>query len=201
MAESGCFMVLVGFESLRQGNLQEMAKGWNKGRHLYEQAIHRLHERGILVYGTFVFGYGEDKYSDFTETVDFARSQRLCIANFNPLTPTPGSPLYERLRRQGRLLHDRWWLDPGYRYGQATFRPLGMTPEELERGCFEARLGFYNVPSMAVRLLPRPFGPIPWNGLDIAVLANWVSRTEILNKQGRWLGEATKPDETYADQT
>ena len=201
MAESGCFMVLVGFESLRQGNLQEMAKGWNKGRHLYEQAIHRLHERGILVYGTFVFGYGEDKYSDFTETVDFARSQRLCIANFNPLTPTPGSPLYERLRRQGRLLHDRWWLDPGYRYGQATFRPLGMTPEELERGCFEARLGFYNVPSMAVRLLPRPFGPVPWNGLDIAVLANWVSRTEILNKQGRWLGEATKPDETYADQT
>jgi radical SAM superfamily enzyme YgiQ (UPF0313 family) len=200
LAKSGCFMVIVGFESLQRGNLQEMAKGWNRGRHVYEQAIHRLHERGILVYGTFVFGYGADGCASFAETADFARAQRLCIANFNPLTPTPGSPLYERLRQQGRLLHERWWLDPGYRYGRATFRPRGMTPEELERGCFEARLRFYNVRSMAVRLLPRPFGPVLWKNLDVAVLANWVSRTEILNKQGRRLGEAGDMHEAYADQ-
>jgi radical SAM superfamily enzyme YgiQ (UPF0313 family) len=200
MAESGCFMVVIGFESLRRGNLREMAKGWNRGRHAYEQAIARLHERGILVYGTFVFGYADDDYASFAETADFARAQRLCIANFNPLTPTPGSRLHDRLRAEGRLLHQRWWLDPGYRYGQATFRPRAMTPEELEQGCFEARLRFYNGASMAARLLPRPFGTVPWRSLDVALLANWISRAEILNKQGRSLGEGTETHEAHADQ-
>lgn len=200
LAESGCFMVLIGFESLRRGNLQEMGKGWNRGPQVYEQAIARLHERSILVYGTFVFGYAEDSYAGFAETLDFARSQRLCIANFNPLTPTPGSPLYTRLRQQGRLLHERWWLDAGYRYGQATFRPQGMTPEELEQGCFEARLGFYSLVSMAERLRPWPFGAVSWRYLDIALLANWISRAEILNKQGKGLGESARLHESYADQ-
>ena len=200
MAESGCFLVLIGFESLRRGNLQEMDKGWNRGRHVYEQAIHRLQARGILVFGTFVFGYGEDNYASFAETLDFALTQRLCIANFNPLTPTPGSPLYARLRQEGRLLHKRWWLDPGYRYGQAIFRPRGMTPEALERGCLEARLGFYNAPSMVARLRPWPFGPVPWMNLPIALLANWVSRAEIINKQGKYLGESMQNHESYPNQ-
>ena len=193
-------MALVGFESLRRGNLREMAKGWNRGRHLYEQAISRLHERGILVYGTFVFGYGEDDYSSFAETAVFARSQRLCIANFNALTPTPGTPVYDRLCEEGRLLYERWWLDPDYRYGQATFRPRGMTPEELERGCFEARTDFYGYGSMAGRLMPRPVGPVPWKNLDIALLANRISRAEILNKQGRTLGKLAEQHESHPHQ-
>ena len=200
MAESGCFLVVVGFESLRRGNLREMAKGWNRGRHLYEQAIHRLHRRGILVYGSFVFGYGEDSYSSFAETAEFARGERLCIANFNPLTPIPGTALFDRLRAQGRLLHNRWWLDPGYRYGQATFRPQGMTPEQLERGCFEARQRFYSAPSIAERLLPQPLGPVPWAHLGTALLANWVSRAEIQSKQGKRLGTTVGLHEAYADQ-
>ena len=200
LMDCGCFMVLIGFESLRSANLKEMGKGWNHGRSVYEQSITRLHERGILVYGTFVFGYAQDSFEVFAETLDFARSQRLAIANFNPLTPTPGSPLYARLREQGRLLHQRWWLDPNYRYGQATFRPRSMTPDELEQGCFEARLGFFSLSSMMQRLRPRPFGLVPWSQLDIALLANWISRREILNKQGKGLGESTRFDESYADQ-
>lgn len=200
MAAGGCFLVVIGFESLRRGNLQDMAKGWNRGVHLYEQAIWRLHQRGILVYGTFVFGYDADDYGSFAETADFARAQRLCLANFNPLTPTPGSPLHARLRREGRLLHERWWLHPGYRYGQATFRPRGMTPQQLEMGCLEARLAFYGSSSMASRLLPRPLGTVPWGVLDVALIANRVSRAEILNKQGRGLGQASPVHEAYADQ-
>ncbi len=201
LAQSGCFMVLIGFESLRRGNLQEMGKGWNRGQPVYAQAIRRLHERGILVYGTFVFGYGEDDISSFDETLAFARTQRLCIANFNPLTPTPGTPLYQRLRQAGRLLHERWWLAPGYRYGQATLRPLGMTPEQLEQGCFEARQRFYSLPSILERLRPRPFGPVVWRYLDAALLVNWISRTEIRNKQGKPLGEVLPLHENYPDQT
>ena len=190
MAESGCFLVVMGFESLARGNLKEMGKLWNRGRHAYEAAIQRLHERGILVYGTFVFGYAEDTCASFAETADFARAQRLCLANFNPLTPTPGSPLYDRLRAEGRLLHDRWWLAPDYRYGQAIFRPRGMTPEQLEQGCLEARLRFYSPGSIAARVLRGPAGPRAWRNVGISLLANWVSRVEIRDKQGRELGDS-----------
>ncbi len=201
LAESGCFMVLIGFESLQADNLKEMAKGWNKGRPTYEQALQRLRQRNILVYGTFVFGYANDSVSSFAETVDFSIEQKLCIANFNPLTPMPGSPVYDRLRTEGRLLHRRWWLEPDYHYGQAIFRPEGMTPEQLEQGCYDARLRFYAPGSIASRLMPWPVGQTSWKNLDIAVLANWISRSEIRNKQGRHLGSVAQTDEAYADQT
>lgn len=189
MAESGCFLVLIGFESLSATNLGEMAKGWNHGRSAYDHAVTRLHDRGIMIYGTFVFGYGADTPASFGEAVEFARSRRLCIANFNPLTPTPGTPLYDRLRSEGRLLYERWWLDPDYRYGKAVFRPERMTPEELERGCLEARMDFYRPRSIAARLWRRPAGVFFPRNLSIALIGNLVSRAEILAKQGRRLGE------------
>ena len=56
-----------------------------------------------------------------TRASDFAREQSSGIANFNPLTPTPGTALYDRLLAEGALLTPDWWLDPDYRYGDATF--------------------------------------------------------------------------------
>lgn len=63
----------------------------------------------------------------------------------------PGTTLYKRLQREGRLLFDRWWLDPDYRYGQAVFRPARMTPDELTQGCRRARRAFYSVRSILRR--------------------------------------------------
>ena len=117
--------------------------------------------RGIGIYGTFVFGYDADTRDTIDRTVDFALESRLEIANFNPLTPTPGSALYDRLRDEGRLLSPQWWLDPDYRYGDAIFEPRGMSADELAEGVFEARGRFYSWRSIGVRVLWRevPFSP------------------------------------------
>jgi radical SAM superfamily enzyme YgiQ (UPF0313 family) len=153
----------------------------------YARAIRQFHDRDIMVYGTFVFGYDHDTAETFEVTLEFAQRARLCLANFNPLTPTPGTRLYERLRAQGQLIYDRWWLDPSYRYGQATFTPRGMSADELTEGCFYARRRFYAHASILSRALA------PTNRANLVHLAafcasNLISRKEILKKQGHRLG-------------
>lgn len=190
MASSGCTIALIGLESLDAGNLRQMGKGWSRRLGDPGDAIRGLQRAGIMVYGTFVFGYDGDTAASFDRTVQFALDHQLFLANFNPLTPTPGAALHDRLRREDRLVHDRWWLDPDYRYGQATFRPRGMTAAELTAGCYHARTRFYSGSSIASRftgsraLLHSP------RRAALYLAANLISRREIRRKQGRPLGAA-----------
>ncbi len=194
MAKSGCLSALIGFESLDERNLEQMRKRWNLKWGDYATAIGVLRDAGILVYGTFILGYDRDTPDAFDVTLDFALRQKLFLANFNPLTPTPGTPLYERLEKQGRLLYDRWWLDSRYRYGEATFRPRGMSAGELTRGCYRARSTFYRYSSIGRRLLGRGGGSSSPFAATVYLLSNLVSRREIHSKQGRPLGDPALPD-------
>lgn len=180
---------LVGFESLDRENLEQMKKGWNLKQGDYETPIRILKDAGLMIYGTFVFGYDRDTPDCFDRAVDFALRHKFYLANFNPLTPTPGAPLYARLLAEGRLIHDRWWLDPSYRYGDATFRPRGMTAEELTAGCYRARCQFNTLPSIGLRLFDtRTSLGSPYR-LGLYLLSNVISRREIHAKQGSLLGE------------
>jgi radical SAM superfamily enzyme YgiQ (UPF0313 family) len=188
MAANGCVTALIGFESLHPGNLSQMGKRWSLGVGNPGEVVRRFRERGIMVYGTFVFGYDQDTPESFDATVEFAIRSRMCLANFNPLTPTPGTRLYDRLRREGRLRFRRWWLDPRFRYGDALFEPKGMTAEDLAEGCYGARRGFNSIGSLIRRGLdPRANARTPGN-LGLFWSANRVSRREILRKQGMGLG-------------
>jgi radical SAM superfamily enzyme YgiQ (UPF0313 family) len=91
MAEAGCRFVLIGFESLDRANLIQMKKRWNHVAGSYLDVARALHARNIGIYGTFVFGYDNDTPDTIRRAVDFALEARLELANFNPLTPTPGS--------------------------------------------------------------------------------------------------------------
>lgn len=193
MADSGCIAALVGFESLDPRNLERMNKPWNVRGLDYGTAIRRFHEHGIMIYGTFVFGYDHDAPGSFDRTVDFAIESGFLLANFNPLTPTPGTALYRRLQRQGAILYPQWWLDPGYRYGKAIFAPQGMTADELTEGCLRARKRFYGLVNIAARLASVPRHMIAPYKLGLYLLSNAISRREILRKQGSMLGSSTAP--------
>jgi radical SAM superfamily enzyme YgiQ (UPF0313 family) len=159
LSRSGCMGVLIGFESVNESNLVAMNKRFNtmrsggEGRPLpaFEHALANLRRHGIRVYGTFIFGYDGDTRETFDQTVDFAKRQGLYIAAFNHLTPFPGTPLYERLGREGRLRFERWWLDDEYRYNTIPFRPARLDPDELQRLCVDARRRFYAWPSILRR--------------------------------------------------
>lgn len=187
MAEAGCKFVLIGFESLDAANLKQMGKPWNRVAGEYKDVIKALHQRGIGVYGTFVFGYDADTKDTIRRSVDFALESRLEIANFNPLTPTPGSALYQRLEKEGRLLVPEWWIYPNYRYGDPIFTPRSISPEDLAEGCYQAKKDFYSWKSIALRIFDSD---AKWTTFRTAMtgIANVVSRREIYNKQHRILG-------------
>jgi radical SAM superfamily enzyme YgiQ (UPF0313 family) len=187
MARAGCVFVLIGFESLSPANLKQMHKPWNRVAGDYRHVVRLFHARGMAVYGTFVFGYDGDTAETIQRSVDFALEARLEIANFNPLTPTPGSPLYDRLLREQRLLSPTWWLDPGYRYGDPIFTPRSMSAEEFARKCFEAKQRFYSWRSIATRMLGTDAG-LDWFRFGVVGLANLISRKEVMRKQYRLLG-------------
>lgn len=188
MARSGCAIALVGLESLDPHNLRQMRKGWAVGSGEYVDRIGALRRAGIMVYGTFVFGYDGDTPASFDATVDFALEQRLFLANFNPLAPTPGTALERRLRAEGRLVHDRWWLAPDYRYGDAALHPRGMTARQLTEGCYHARTRFYSGKSIATRLARSRLTMTSPRRAALYMTANLISRREVRRKQGRVLG-------------
>ena len=188
MRKSGCISALIGFESLNPDSLRQLNKHWNTKWQSYDDAIDVFRRAGIMLYGTFIFGCDSDKADAFDDVVAFALRNKFVLANFNPLTPTPGAPLYDQLKDEGRLLHDRWWLDPDFGYGDATFEPLGMTADELTTGCFAARQTFNTAASIIGRLLDlRANCRTPFRA-GVYLAANLMSRREILRKQGRRLG-------------
>lgn len=187
VARAGCRFVLIGFESLNEASLEQMRKSWNSVSGSYDRVVRALHSRNIGIYGTFVFGYDADTKETIERTLEFALESRLEIANFNPLTPTPGSALYDRLLAEGRLLSPKWWLDPNYRYGDAIFEPRGMRPNELTEGVFEARRRFYSWRSIGSRVLHADTAFSPFRA-GLTTIANVISRREIYKKQHRQLG-------------
>lgn len=191
MARSGCQVALIGFESLEPRNLLQMKKRWALSGGDYASAIRKLQDHGLMICGTFVLGYDYDTPASFDATVDFAVRNKLFLANFNPLMPMPGTALYQRLKDEGRLLYDRWWLDERFRYGQAMFRPQNMSPEELTAGCFRARAAFNTYSSMLHRALHWKTNARTPRRLGTFVLGNLVSRREIRAKQGLALGNAS----------
>lgn len=156
LARSGCQGVLIGFESLDEAVLKTMRKNFNTMRGGFEVALKNLRKHGIRVYGTFVFGYDGDQPGAADQAAEFSIEHRFYLAAFNHLTPFPGTPLYTRLQKEGRLLHDRWWLDERYRYNDLPFRPTHMAPDEVRRQCISARKTFYSWKSM----FKRAFDPV-----------------------------------------
>ena len=150
---SGCAGVLIGFESLDENVLRAMRKTFNTMRGGFAAALANLRRHGIRVYGTFVFGYDGERADAFEQAAEFAIDHRFYLAAFNHLTPFPGTPLFARLQREGRLLYERWWLDERYGYNGIPFQPSAMAPDDIRTGCLRARRKFYSWASMARRAM------------------------------------------------
>jgi radical SAM superfamily enzyme YgiQ (UPF0313 family) len=188
MVQSGCRGVLIGMESLDPANLRDMGKSWNLAGGSYADSLARFRKHGLAVYGTFVFGYDNDDERVVQRSIDFAREHKLFLAAFNHLVPFPGTPLYRRLRAEGRLLTPKWWLDPEGKVGDVAFRPKKMSAEELQALCLEARRQFYQWDSIAERLLDRRANARNWLMTGVYLGLNIGAHFDIDLRQGLRLG-------------
>jgi radical SAM superfamily enzyme YgiQ (UPF0313 family) len=141
--------MFVGFESVSADSLAEARKfAGNVAR--YEELVRALHERGIMVNGSFVFGFDSEGPEVFRATVDWADDARIDTATFHILTPYPGTELFRDLESQGRII-DR---NPDhYDTTHAVFQPARMSARELEAGYRRAKRRFYRTGNLARRIL------------------------------------------------
>lgn len=144
-AEAGLRSLFVGFESLSEDSLQQSNKRQNMGRN-YEQAINRLHDLGIMINGSFVFGLDGDDSEVFTRTVDWAVDLGITTATFHIATPYPGTQFYKEMQDAGRLTTDNWDL---YDTRHVTFTPARMTSQELKDGYDKSYKSFYEWKNIA----------------------------------------------------
>lgn len=148
LGKSGCRLLLIGFESLDPANLQQMNKAWAMRVGALDEAVQRIHDAGISIYATFVFGFDHDTPASFDQALAFSMKHRFFFAAFNHLLPFPGTALYRRLRQENRLLSEAWWLDPEYTYGTIPFQPKNMNPQELSARCAQTRRAFFRWPAI-----------------------------------------------------
>ncbi len=148
-ARSGCRGLLIGFETLSQESLAETNKAFNM-RQDYHEVVRRLHDRGIALQGTFVFGFDNHTPDTFAETVDFVIEANIDLPRYAILTPFPGTPLFDRLKQEGRILTEDWTL---YDAQHVVYQPRRMSPERLLHGTEWAWKQTYSYRSIAKRLL------------------------------------------------
>jgi radical SAM superfamily enzyme YgiQ (UPF0313 family) len=130
MALAGCTGVFVGFESLTNDNIA-LANKKSPRTEDYARRVQILHDCGIQVNGSFVLGFDHDGPDVFERTAAWIEANRLECATFHILTPYPGTPLFEQMEAENRLLHKNWTL---YDTGHVVFQPRRLTPQQLADG-------------------------------------------------------------------
>ncbi len=149
MKDSGCELILIGFESLNPNNLAQMHKKVDIDHR--DELVERIHQAGLGIYATFIFGYDFDDEDTVWAALNFAEKHKFYTAAFNHLLPFPGTGLYQRLKDEQRLIYDKWWLADDYHYGQLAFKPQKISAEALSAACLNARREFSKINNV----LPR----------------------------------------------
>jgi len=144
-AEAGLRSIFVGFETLTADNLRRSNKRQNLGRD-YKAVCDRLHSLGIMINGSFVFGMDDDGDDVFRRTVDWAVDHGITTSTFHIMTPYPGTQLYARMVREGRIVTRDWKI---YDTRHVVYRPARLKPEALKEGYDWAYREFYRWSAIA----------------------------------------------------
>ena len=139
--KSGCVEWFVGFESVEQSALNGIKKSHNKVND-FKKIIKRLHDHEMAVQGGIIFGFDEDTPDTFDTTLEKIYEWEMDVLEVNILTPYPGTPLYDRLEKEGRIVTKDW-----SRYNQVdvVFEPKNMAMKELYEGTRKVSREFYNI--------------------------------------------------------
>ena len=138
-AQAGLRSLFVGFETFSPDNLRQSNKSQNLKAD-YERAVKRLHDLGIMINGSFVFGLDDDGPDVFKRTVDWGVSNAITTSTYHILTPYPGTRLFDSMQQSGRLLTTDWDL---YDTRHVVYQSKGLTAKELEDGYWWAYKEFY----------------------------------------------------------
>ena len=126
-SDAGCISWVIGFESVCQESLDHIKKGTNRVSE-YITAIEKIHDYGMIIDASFVFGFDHDPLDIFERTDEFVRKSEIDIPFVMRLVPYPGTPIFAKFDAENRILTKDW---SKYHPSNVVFQPKKMTPEEL----------------------------------------------------------------------
>ncbi len=155
MRRSGCGIVYIGFESINPATLER----YNKQQTVedIEEAIKRFHHHRIRIHGMFVFGADTDTVDTIRQTADFALKARIDSVQFMTLTPFPGTPFYNQMESENRVLTRDWSLYDGH---HTVFQPALMSAEELQTETLFALKRFYSLKNILKNVFLTGWGSV-----------------------------------------
>jgi radical SAM superfamily enzyme YgiQ (UPF0313 family) len=139
-AEAGLRSLFVGFETFSAANLKQSNKKQNLEKD-YSKAVKRLHDLGIMINGSFVFGLDEDDKDVFKRTVEWGVTNSITTSTYHILTPYPGTRLFKDMEKSGRILTNNWDL---YDTRNVVYKTTHLTANELKNGYDWAYREFYS---------------------------------------------------------
>jgi len=150
-ADCGFVNVLIGFDALDTATLKEAGKFVNYKVN-YRDVIRKLHDNGLTVCGTLIYGFDSHTKKVFPTTKAFVKDSGIDAARFEILTPFPGTRTEERLRRENRIFRNNYPEDwKFYNCTNVVYYPKNMTPEELEAGTLDSIIETSNPLESCVR--------------------------------------------------
>ena len=145
--KAGCYQWNIGFESVSQSSLNGASKGCNKVKD-FKKIVQRIHHYGMLVQSGIIFGFDQDTTDVFDKTAEKLHELEIDIVQVNILTPFPGTPLFDRLEKEGRILTKDW---SKYNLTTVVFKPKHMTEQELFDGARKVAKEFYCLSNVLIR--------------------------------------------------
>ncbi|MGI6209656.1 MAG: B12-binding domain-containing radical SAM protein [Anaerolineae bacterium] len=158
-ADSGCKAFFLGLESFSQASLNGTNKAFNRVAD-YRRVVAKLHSYGIAVQAGIMLGFDHDGPDVFARTVQAAEEICLDSATISLVVPFPGTALFSRLEREGRLLTYDWSKYNGKT--DVVFQPRLLSPDALQEGFEWVRRQFYSLESIWSRLSRSRTG-LEWN--------------------------------------
>jgi radical SAM superfamily enzyme YgiQ (UPF0313 family) len=191
MVKSGCLGLVIGFESISPGCIDEIHKNTNRtgASRMYQSEIEQLRKWGLQTWAAFTLGHDGDTVESIKATCDFAIKNKFTFAAFNILMPYPNTPLYAKMEEEGRLLYDKkWWLHENYRFNYSSIVPKNMSADQLTEISFDCRRRFNSWSSVIKRALePRTNLRTPYRFLTY-LMYNPLFKKEVFKKQGMKFG-------------
>ncbi|MCD6237198.1 MAG: B12-binding domain-containing radical SAM protein [Thermoplasmata archaeon] len=147
-SDAGCELWIVGFETINQKTIDSIGKTTNVVKE-YAKAVKKIHDYGMMIQGLFVFGFDYDTPDIFDRTLEAIYKWELDKAGFAILTPFPGTSLFRKFEKEGRIITRDW---SKYNLKNVVFKPKNMSEQMLFDGTNRLLNKFYSFPNMLRRI-------------------------------------------------
>jgi radical SAM superfamily enzyme YgiQ (UPF0313 family) len=170
---------IIGLESVVESNTHQFTK--LKSLEDTKRSIKKILRMGIMIQASVIFGFDGDTRDTFRQTVKFLKTNRISMASINALTPYPGTRVFEKFKEVGRLLHEKWEY---YDHHTVVFRPMNMTPLELQIGKIRAKTSFSRLFSIALRIMGNYRMPVYYIAANLGYRKLAIAENRIMRKSG-----------------